>query len=98
MQALDPPVGGIEAPFDEAGRLQPVDHASERDRLHLQDVGEPALMDALVARQMGQDRPLRPAETEGTRPPVEPLAQQSRDIVQQEAEMPLEFGIQPFLP
>src|SRR5262249_47692614 len=82
---------GVEPALDPAGGLQPVELVDQRDRLDFKDVRKRALVDALVARQMRHDRPLRPGQADGAGAPVEPLAQEARDIVQQEAEAA--FGI-----
>ena len=56
-------VPAMEQPLDQARLLQPVEDARERDRLDLEELGQRALLDALVARQMRQHLALRPGQT-----------------------------------
>src|SRR5262249_28745576 len=86
-----PAVARVEPPLDPAGLLHAVDEPPHRDVLDLEDLGEPALVDPLVTRQMDQQLPLRPAQIEAARALVELLAHQARDVMQQEAEAP--FGV-----
>ena len=56
MQQPDAPVLGMGAPLDELRLFQPVEDARQGDRLDFEDLGQAALLDALVARQMRQHR------------------------------------------
>src|SRR6185369_1493318 len=47
-----------QSPLDPARLFQAVNETAERDVLDFEDVGEAALVDALVARKIGQDLPL----------------------------------------
>src|SRR4051812_2428565 len=52
MELPDAPIGRMGAAVDEATLLQLVDDARERDRLDFEDLGEVALLDSLIAREM----------------------------------------------
>src|SRR4051794_18881070 len=80
-----PAVGRMIAALAQRGGLEPVDHTGERDRLDIEDVGERALLDALVAGEVGEHLPLRAGEPEVARILLEPLAQEPGDVVQQES-------------
>ena len=91
VEEADPPVGGVAAPLDEPGRLEPVQDAQQRDRLDLEDLGEADLVDPLVLGEVDQHLPLRAGEPEAAHALLEPLAQQAGDVVQHEAEGRLEW-------
>ena len=55
----DAAILGMGAPLDELRLFQPVEDAGQGDRLDFEDLGQAALPDALVARQMRQHRVLR---------------------------------------
>jgi hypothetical protein len=86
MQEPDAPVGGMGPALDEAGGLELVDDAPERDRLDLEDIGKPALMDALVLGEVREHLPLRPRQAEAPGPLLETLAEEARNVVKDEAE------------
>ncbi len=86
VQAPGAAVGGIGAAFDQPGLGQPVDHAAQGDRLDLEIVGEPGLVDALVARQGEQHLPLRAADAERPCPRVEAPADQPAGVAERETQ------------
>ncbi len=59
---------------------------TRRDRLDFEDLGEAALVDTLVVREIGKRLPLRAGQPKGLRPLLEPLAQQPGDVVEKETE------------
>src|SRR5690242_13740010 len=79
-------VARVGASLDPACGLEPIDQTAERHALDLEDIGEPALIDALMAMEMRQHLPLRAAQPQRDGALVEALAQESRDVVQEEAE------------
>src|SRR3569623_650940 len=79
-------VGWIATPLDQPGFLEPVDHAAERDRLDLEQVGEAALVEALMARQGRQRAPLRARHADQARALIEASPHQARNVANQEAE------------
>ena len=81
----------MEQPLDQTRLLQPVEDAGERDRLDLEDLGQRALLDALVARQMRQHLALRAGQPELARILLEALAHQAGHVVQEEAEIAVEI-------
>ena len=87
MQQPDAAVLGMGAPLDELRLFQPVEDARQGDRLDFEDLGQAALLDALVARQMRQHRALRAREPEPARILLEALAHQAGHVVQQEAKI-----------
>lgn len=84
-QLPDAPVGWVIAPLNERDRLEPVEYAAERDRLNVEDVGKRALLDALVACEIGEHLPLRAGEPEFARVLLETLPQKARGVIDQEA-------------
>ena len=74
------------AALDQVGGFQPIERAAERDRLDLENFGERALLDALVAREIGERLPLRARQPEMAGPLFEALAQEARGVVEDEAE------------
>ena len=84
-------VPAMEQPLDQPRLLQPVEDAGERDRLDLEELGQRALLDALVARQMRQHLALRPGQPEVARILLEALAHQAGHVVQEEAEIAVEI-------
>ncbi len=72
-------------PLDQTPRLELVDDAAKRDRLDFQQVGQAALVDAFVLRQIGQHLPLRPRQAGVSRVLLKASPQQSRDLVQQKS-------------
>src|SRR6266404_20347 len=85
VEQPDAPVGRVQPALDQIGLLQPIENARQRDRLDLEDFRQRALLDALVARQMGQDLPLRAGQPQAARILLEALAHQPRHIVKQKA-------------
>src|SRR5882672_7229448 len=83
MKQPYPPVGRMRMALDQRQRLELVDDAAKRDRLDLQEIGQAALVDALVLRQIGQDLPLRTREAGTARVLLEALPEQSRDFMEQ---------------
>ena len=65
-----------------------------RWRLDLEDLGERCLVDALARRQVGQDPPLRAGQAERAGAPVEALAQQARDVVQQKSDVAIRIFVE----
>src|ERR1700730_6945929 len=86
MKTPHPPVGRMRMPRDQALRLQLVDDAAERDRLDLQQLGQPALVDTFVLRKVSQDLPLRPRQARAARILFEASLQQAGHLVQQKSE------------
>ena len=86
MQTPGPPVGRMRMPLDQPLGLELVDDAAERDRLDLQQLGQTALVDAFVLREVSQDLPLRPRQARAARVLLEAPLQQAGDLVQQKSE------------
>src|SRR5580692_6937237 len=72
-------------PLDQSLGLELVDDAHERDRLDLQQLGQTALMDTFVLREVSQDLPLRPRQARAPGVLLEASLQQARDLVQQKS-------------
>ena len=89
MQQPDPTILGMGAPLDEPRLLQAVEQTRQGDRLDFEDVGQAALLDALVARQMRQHRALRAREPQPARVLLEALAHQAGHVVQEKTEIAL---------
>src|SRR5258705_13869541 len=83
MKEPYPPVGRMRMALYQRQRLELVDDAAKRDRLDLQQIGQAALVDAFVLRQVGQDLPLRTREAGAARVLLEAFPEQSRDVMQQ---------------
>src|SRR5258707_7810464 len=83
MKQPYPPVGQMRMALYQRQRLELVDDAAKRDRLDLQEIGQAALVDAFVLRQIGQDLPLRTREAGAARVLLKASPQQSRDVMQQ---------------
>jgi hypothetical protein len=58
MEQPDPAVGGVLPTLNQSATFELVEDAEERDRLNLQDLGEAALVNALVWGEEGQHLPL----------------------------------------
>ena len=86
-QAPGTAIGGIGATLDQVGLLQAIDHPAHGDRLNLEQVGQPALVHALVAAQHGQDLPLRPGDPDIARARIEFAAHQARHVGQDRGEV-----------
>ena len=63
-QSLGAPVVGVAAPFDQAVVAQPVDQPGQGDRLEVENFRELGLLEAFVALEPEQHRPLRPGHAE----------------------------------
>lgn len=74
------------APLDKAALLEFVENAHEGDGLDFQDIGKPALMDALVAAEIGERLPMRARQAMAARALLKPLAQQASDVMQEKTE------------
>ena len=72
--------------LDQPGRLQPIDGAAERDRLELENIGQRALLDALVAGEIGQRLPLSARVRPKPRARCSKRLRSRRGVVEQEAE------------
>src|SRR5579872_5814804 len=81
-------IAAMSTPLYKPRLFKPIDMAAQGDRLNLEDLGEPGLMDPFMPREMDQHLPLRPAEPQPSRLLIEFLPQQPRNIMQQEAEAP----------
>ncbi len=55
-------VGRVLAALDQAALGELVEDADQRDRLDFEDLGKPALMDALIIGEIGKRLPLRPRQ------------------------------------
>ena len=86
VETEGPTVAGIGPARHQAGFLQSVDQAGQRDRLDLQAFGERDLIHALLARQVGERLPLGLGQPELLRPAIEVPPQQARHVVHQEAD------------
>ena len=86
MQPPHAAIGGMRPPLDEPHFLQSVDDPSERNRLDFEQLRQTALMDALVALQIGQNLPLRPRQARTARMLLETLAQQPRNVMHKKTE------------
>jgi hypothetical protein len=69
--------------FDQFAGLQLVQDARQRDRLHVEQFRQSALVDAFVLSQIGQRLPLRSGQPGFAGNLLEPLPEQPRDFVQQ---------------
>src|SRR5260370_10719961 len=87
MQQPNATVLGMGAPLDELRLLQPVEDAGQCDRLDFEDLGQSALLDALVAPPMRQHRALRARELQPARIRLEALAHQARHVMQEKAKI-----------
>ena len=83
----------IGATLDPAGLCHPVEERAQRDRLELQKLGEPRLVDALVIDEIGQDLALRAGQAQAFGALIEALAEHPRGLVQDEAEAAIEVEI-----
>src|SRR6185295_5301324 len=80
MKEPYPPVGRMRMALYQRQCLELVDDAAKRDRLDLQQIGQAALVDAFVLRQIGQDLPLRTRKAGAARVLLEAFPEQSRDV------------------
>ena len=83
---IQPPataIARIGAALDEAGLFQAVDHAADRNRLHVQVFGELGLAQAFVPPGRLQRAPLRARKLKARGAAIEMLADLPRRIVQQ---------------
>ena len=98
MKEPYPPVGRMRMALYQRQCLELVDDAAKRDRLDLQQIGQAALVDAFVLRQIGQDLPLRTREAGSTRVLLEAFPEQSRDVMYQKPKgRRIRFHGSPFL-
>ena len=89
-QAFRPTVAGIGPAFDQAAVAKLVEEARERNRLQVEHVGEFGLVQALGTLQPYQHDPLRPGDAELRRLVVGIGPQQTRYIVENEAEFAID--------
>jgi hypothetical protein len=85
----------MRAAFHEACLFKPIKDPDQGDWFKFQKVGECALLNAVIVRQVSQDLPLRARQAQAFRLLLEPLAEQSGYIVQQETERffrPFQWG------
>jgi hypothetical protein len=75
----------VRAALNHAGRLQAIEDAHEGDRLDIEQLGEPALLDAFVAAEICKHLPLRAGQTQPARPLLEALAHPARHVVEKKA-------------
>jgi hypothetical protein len=83
MKSPDPSVGGVGLPFDQSEGLELIDDAGKRDRLHVEEPRQSALIDPFVSVQIRQHLPLRSGQPGTPRMLLESLFEQPRDFMQQ---------------
>ena len=77
---------GIAAAFDEAGFLQAIHHAADGDGLHVQQVGQFGLADALVLVNALQRAPLHTGQAQMRGTAVKDPAKQAAEVGDQVAD------------
>ena len=80
------PVGRIGAALDETGLFQTVDQTADSDRLDLEKLGQGALVHALLHIDFLEHLPLRAGQAGAANILLEPFAQHSPGIDQQQTD------------
>src|ERR1043166_5288393 len=86
IKPLHPAILRIGTPLDEAVLGKAVEQTGERNRLHLEDIGEFALFEAFRTVEPDQHDPLRARHAELRGPLVGVSPQQARDIIEGKSE------------
>ena len=92
-QEAQAPIRRVRAAHQPAGLFHAVDEPDKGDRLDLEDVGKPRLIDALFAREECKGAPLGAGEAKALGALVETLGKQPGHVVDDEAKSAVEFNI-----
>jgi hypothetical protein len=82
----DAAIRWVLAALDQTLFCEFVENADEGNRLDFQQVRQAGLMDAFIVGEIGERLPLRPCQAKTFGALLEPLAKQSRDVMQKETE------------
>src|SRR5207237_4545451 len=90
-QAPRATVGRMRAALDPARFFHAIDLPHQGHRPDLQQIGEPGLVDALVARDIAEGPALRPGQAEAAAVMVEAPPEQASDVVDEKPETAFEI-------